>query len=307
MARPWSERAACQAAEPGGGPRSGGGWLCLPGALWLGVLVGLPLALLVGISFVSQGDYGELTWPLTLENYRRLAGWSEFGFDPLYPRVVVRTLAVSGLVTGLTLLAALPMAFFIARLGPGGRAISLALVVVPFWTNLLIRTYAWQLLLGTGGPLSGVAVALGWIPPGTGLYPGWGAVVVGMVCDFLPFMVLPLFASVEKIDWTLAEAAADLGANGRQVFRHAILPQIAPGIRAGVLMVFLPATGQFVIPDLLGGGRVTLLGNLIQQQFGPSRDWPLGAAAATVLLAILLGALVWRRQAGDTAGEGARP
>jgi spermidine/putrescine transport system permease protein len=134
--------------------------------------------------------------------------------------------------------------------------------------------------LGPGGPLSSAA-----------LYPGLGAVYIGMVCDYLPFMVLPLYASVEKLDWSLAEAAADLGANGWNIFWHAILPQIRPGLLAGFILVFLPATGQFVIPDLLGGAKTMLLGNAIQQQFGSSRDWPFGSAMAVAALVFLLAGL----------------
>jgi spermidine/putrescine transport system permease protein len=165
------------------------------------------------------------------------------------------------------------------------------LVVIPLWTNLLIRTYAWQLLLGSNGFLAKVAIVLGLAQTGEALYPSTFAVLVGLVCDYLPFLVLPLYASVEKIDWTLADAARDLGASGWNVFRHAVLPQIMPGMAAGIVLVFVPATGQFVIPDLLGGSKTVLLGNVIQQQFGASRDWPFGSAIATVAMLVVLGGL----------------
>lgn len=270
----------------------------------------LPLAWVVVAGFLSRGEYGEIQLPFSLENYRRLAGWSEFGFDALYPRVLLRTVGVSAGLTLLTLLAAVPLAFFIAGLPPRRRALALALVIVPFWTSLLVRTYAWQILLGQGGPLDSLLAPLGgapsWMMP-----PGWFAVMAAMFSDYLPFMVLPVYVAVERLDWALPEAAADLGAGAFGAFRHGILPQIFPGIRAGALMVFLPATGQFVIPDLLGGGRTTLWGNLIQQQFGTSRDWPFGAAAATVTLALLLGglaALRWRdRRAASPWMAGSTP
>ncbi len=276
-----------------------------PGWLWLGVFVFAPLVLVAAASFLSRGDYGELQGPLTLENYRRLAGWGDLGWEPLYPKVLLRTLLVAVAVVVVTLAISVPLAFYLAALGPRGRALGLALVVVPFWTNLLVRTYAWQILLGAGGPLAGWAIAVGWLPPGGALYPGWTAVLLVMVCDFLPFMALPIYASVERLDWVLADAAADLGAGRAGVFRHALWPQILPGARAGVAMVFLPAVGQFVIPELLGGGQATMLGSLIQQQFGASRDWPFGAAAAVVVLLGLGLALVgwgmkprWRRERG---------
>src|SRR5262249_29124789 len=156
---------------------------------------------------------------------------------------------------------------------------------------LLIRTYAWQIILSGSGWLARGAAAVGWIAPGDALFPSTFAVFLGLTCDYLPFLVLPLYASAEKIDWTLAEAASDLGANHWGVFRHAILPQIRPGLTAGVILVFVPATGQFIIPDLLGGAKTVLLGNAIQQQFGPSRDWPFGSAIACLAMGLVMLAL----------------
>lgn len=272
-----------------------------PGALWLLLLLALPLLLIVGISFMTRGEYGGVEWPLTFESYKRLAGFGELGFDALYPVILLRSLALGAATAALCLLAALPLAFFIARLPGRWRNAALMLVVVPFWTNLLIRTYAWQILLSPESWLSRLAHAAGFGVPGEALYPGTWAVLLGMVCDFLPFMALPLYASVEKIDWSLAEAATDLGANRLGVFRHALLPQIAPGLVAGVILVFLPATGQFVIPDLLGGAKTAMLGNVIQQQFASSRDWPFGAAISTVTLLLVAGGLwlYWRRGAKE--------
>jgi spermidine/putrescine transport system permease protein len=258
-----------------------------PGLFWLIVFLILPLAAIGVISFFSRGDYGEIQRPLTLENYRRLAGFSEFGFNSLYPSVLLRSLLLGADTAIFCAAAGLPLAFFISGLSARWKTTALTLVVIPFWTNLLIRTYAWQILLAPESPLSRFAAMLGAGP----LYPGQFAVFVGMICDYLPFMVLPLYASVEKLDWGLAEAAADLGANGPNIFRHAILPQIKAGLIAGVVLVFLPATGQFVIPDLLGGAKTMLLGNAIQQQFGSSRDWPFGAAIAMVSLALMLAGL----------------
>lgn len=271
-----------------------------PALLWLLGFLALPMLAMAAASFLTRGDYGDFGAPFTLENYARLAGWTEFGFDPLYPRILGRSLALGVLTTALCALLALPLAFFIAALPPRWRAAALTLVIVPFWTNLLIRTYAWQLLLAPGAPFARAAAALGLIGAEEGLYPGLFAVMVGMVCDFLPFMVLPLYASVEKLDWTLAEAAADLGARPWRVFRHAVLPQIRPGAAGGAALVFLPATGQFVVPDLLGGARLMMLGNAIQQQFGPGRDWPFGAAMACVTLALLLVVVFARSRRGRT-------
>lgn len=264
------------------------------------VLFALPLLLIVGVSFLTRGDLGDFGRPVTLENYGRLAGFGAFGFETLYPQIILRSFALGAATASLCLLAALPLAFFIVGLPGRGRNLALILVVVPFWTNLLIRTYAWQILLAPGGWLARAATAIGWAESGSALYPSTAAVLLCMVCDYLPFFVLPLYASVEKLDWTLAEAAADLGANPWNVFRHALLPQIRPGLWAGTLLVLLPATGQFVIPDLLGGAKTVLLGNAVQQQFGPSLDWPFGSAIAMLgLAAVLSGLWVHARRTGN--------
>jgi spermidine/putrescine transport system permease protein len=270
-----------------------------PSVLWLGLLLVTPLAIVIVISFLTRGEYGGVQWPLTFESYTRLAGYGELGFDPLYPIILLRSLVLGGGTAAICLVASLPLAFFIARLNGGLKNVALILVVIPFWTNLLIRTYAWQIMLSPESWLTQAAHAVGIGVAGEPLYPGTLAVMVGMVCDFLPFMVLPLYASVEKIDWSLAEAAADLGANRVQTFRHALLPQIMPGLVAGVILVFLPATGQFVIPDLLGGAKTAMLGNVIQQQFGSSRDWPFGGAISFVaLLLVMAGLWVYLRRGG---------
>jgi spermidine/putrescine transport system permease protein len=186
----------------------------------------------------------------------------------------------------------LPIAFWIAGLPGRWKIFGLTLVVIPFWTNLLVRTYAWQILLSPEGWVTRVFTALRLATPGESLYPSWAAVLICLVCDYLPFSVLPIYAAVERLNWELPEAARDLGANAVQVFRHGIFPQIKLGVYAAAALVFLPATGQFVIPDLLGGAKTALLGNLLQQQFGGSRDWPFGAAITTVSMLIVL-AGVW--------------
>ena len=274
-----------------------------PGLLWLLVFLLGPLLAIVFISFLTRGAYGELQWPLTLENYRRFIGFGPFGFDSLYPLIFLRSLAIGGLTTALCALAGFPLAFFIANLRPRFKIVGLTLVVIPFWTNLLIRTYAWQILLEPEGWLSRLAAALGLAPEGQPLYPGLFAVAVGMLCDFLPFLVLPLYASMEKMDWSIVEAAIDLGAGPPQALRHAVLPQVRPGLIAGCVLVFLPATGQFVIPDLLGGAKTALLGNAIQQQFGSSRDWPFGSAIAVAALALVMGGLWIQARFAGRKGE----
>jgi spermidine/putrescine transport system permease protein len=276
-----------------------------PGMFWVTFFLLVPLVWIGVISFMTRGEAGGYELPFTIENYKRFAGWGFFGFDwQLYPRIVLRSLVLGAGTVALCMIAALPLAFFIAGLPGRWKTLALTLVLIPFWTNLLIRTYAWQLLLAPESPLAWLFVKLGLMEAGTPLYPSTIAVYIGMVCDYLPFLVLPLYSSVEKIDWSIAEAASDLGADGRRVFWHAVLPQVMPGLVAGIILVFIPATGQFVIPDLLGGAKVQMLGNVIQQQFGPSRDWPFGSAIAFIGMGlVLLGLWVYARAAGEKGPE----
>jgi len=240
---------------------------------------------------MTRGDYGEMERPFTLESYKRLLGFGLLGYDALYPMILLRSIVLGAFTALACLVSGLPLAFFISRLSGRRKNFALTMVVIPFWTNLLIRTYAWQMLLAPESWLTRMIHAVGIGVTGEPLYPGTFAVGIGMMCDYLPFLVLPLYASVEKIDWSLAEAASDLGADGLRVFRHALLPQIMPGLIAGLILVFLPATGQFVIPDLLGGAKTVMLGNAIQQQFGQSRDWPFGSAVAFVALGLVMAGL----------------
>lgn len=255
------------------------------GARWLAYLAGPALVAVLWVSVLSRGADGEMEWPLTLENYKRVAGFGLFGFDPLYPVILGRSLAMAGATAGLCVLLGMPVAFWLAGLGPRWKTVGLVAVVIPFWTNLLVRTYAWQILLGPEG------LATRMVGASEGLYPSGAAVLVCLVCDYLPFAVLPIYAAVERLNWELPEAARDLGARGLAVFRNGILPQIRAGIWTAGALVFLPAIGQFVVPDLLGGAKTFLLGNLLQQQFGASRDWPFGSAIATVTMAVVFAGL----------------
>lgn len=282
-------------------------WLCGPALTWLTIFLLVPLVFVVALSFAQRGDSGEIVWRFTWENYSRLLGNGALGFDPVQPLILARSVGVGLATAAICLLAGLPVAFFIAGLPRRWKSVALTLVVIPFWTNLLIRTYAWQLLLDPEGWLTETLATAGLLRAGESLYPGWPAVMLAMVCDYLPFMVLPLYASVEKLDWALTEAAADLGASPLRVFWHAVLPQIRPGMIAGMVLVALPATGQFVIPDLLGGAKVALLGNAVQQQFGSSRDWPFGSAIAVVALFVMVFGLWLHTRATDGRREVSLP
>ncbi|MGC4117584.1 MAG: ABC transporter permease [Myxococcales bacterium] len=275
-----------------------------PGLFWVTLFLLVPLLAIGVISFLTRGEVGGYERPWTVENFTRFFGFGFFGFDVLYPKIVLESFLMGAGTTALCLVCALPLAFFIAALPGRYKNMALTLVLIPFWTSLLIRTYAWQILLAPEGWITKPLSLLGLVEAGESLCPSTFAIYLGMVCDYLPFLVLPLYSSVEKIDWTLAEAASDLGADALRVMRHAILPQITPGLVAGVILVFIPATGQFVIPDLLGGAKTQLLGNVIQQQFGPSRDWPFGSAISfLVMLLVLLSLWIYARGAREKGLE----
>ncbi len=252
---------------------------------WLTLFVFLPNLMIIGVSFLTR-DESELIAPLfTLSNYGRL-------LDQLYFEVLLHSLWLALLATSICLLVGYPFAWLLAHLPARIRPLLLFLVVVPFWTNSLIRTYALKVLLGTRGLINGWLLDLGLIERPLQMMYTEVAVIIGLVYVLLPFMVLPLYSSIEKLDGRLLEAARDLGANGWQRLVRIILPLTLPGIIAGCLLVFLPAMGMFYVSDLLGGAKHLLIGNLIKTQFLNSRDWPFGAAIS-VMLTVLMALLVY--------------
>lgn len=268
-----------------------------PGLFWILLFLTVPALALIALSFATRGGYGEIEWIFTLENYSRLAGYGMFGWSPDYLVILARSLWVAFVTTTVCIGLSFPLAFFIAGRPKTTRYIWLTLVIIPFWTNLVIRTYAWQLVLSPDLPIAKFAGTLGLIPNGSPLYPSEFAVYLGMISAFLPFVVLPLYSSVEKLDWSLVEAAYDLYSDKRRVFMQAILPQTLPGLSVGAILTFVPAMGMFLIPDFLGGAKYMLVGNLIQQQFGKSRDWPFGAAVSLALMVLtLVGLFLFRRK-----------
>ena len=255
-----------------------------PAAALLIATVAVPFVILASYSFQSRGAYGGVIPPWTMENWQRLA-------DPLYAGILARSFLVAALSTALCLFLAFPLAMAITR---GGRwkNLLLALVMLPFWTSLLIRTYAWMFLLRDTGLVNTWLMRMGLVNEPLPLLYNWGAVVLGLVYAHLPFMVLPLYSALERQEPQLLEAAADLGARDWQAFWRVTLPLAAPGIRSGVLLVFIPCVGTYLIPDLLGGGKTILAGTLIQNQFTAARDWPFGAALSLALMSVVL-ALLW--------------
>jgi len=252
-----------------------------PCIFWIGVFFLLPLVFMGVYSFLEKGLYGGVRWIFTWENYTRF-------MDPLYLKILLRTFRLSLITTLILLIVGYPMAYRIARAGKRWRNILLFLVVLPFWTSDLIRTYAWMLILRDTGLLNGLLQVLHITgKPLTMLYTE-GAILLGLTYVYLPFMVLPLYASIEKLDSSLLEAAEDLGATPFWRFLKVTVPLTKSGILAGSLLVFIPSVGVFVVSDLLGGAKAMMIGNLVQLQFGPARNWPFGSAASFILMAIVL-------------------
>lgn len=257
----------------------------------IAVTILIPLAIIFAYSFLTRGAYGGIEFFWTAENYARL-------LDPLYGAIFLRSVWIAAAATGLCLLLGFPLALFIARSG-ARRNLWLALVILPFWTSFLVRTYAWIFLLRDTGLINTALMAAGVIEEPLTLLYNDGAVILGLVYGYLPFMVLPLYATLERLDKSLLEAAADLGARPWETLWHVTLPLSAPGIRAGAVLVFVPCLGTYLTSDLLGGGRTVLIGNLVQNQFTTARDWPFGAAATVVLMAMSAALLLAVRRRGE--------
>jgi spermidine/putrescine transport system permease protein len=258
------------------------------GFLWLMIFLLVPSILFIAVSFATRGEWGDLVWKFTWENYQRFFGFGYFGWAPDTLLIMLRSIIVGFVTTLISVIFSYPLSFFIASRPPRSRYFWLTVVIIPFWTNMVIRTYAWFYLLDPALPLAKLAAFFGIIPEGMPLYPNEFAVYLGMVSVFLPFVTLPLYSSVEKLDWSLVEAAQDLYSSRIRVFMQAILPQTIPGLGVGIILTFVPAMATFVVPDLLGGAKYMLIGNLIQQQFDSSRDWPYGAAVSMGLMVLTM-------------------
>lgn len=276
-----------------------GTFLALPTTLWLFVLLIIPLFLTLLVSFGQRSPDGNVIYSFSLDNYIRLFGYSTdcpdgaaSCFDPLYVNILSRSLSLAFNTTAIVISLAYPLAYFIARSHPNRRNMFLFMVLIPLWTNFVIRVYAWMMLLRKEGAIN---VVIGWVAGLLGmdftplemLYTP-GAVLVGMVYEFLPFMILPIYTSLEKIDNSLYEAAADLGANALRTFLRVTLPLSMPGVVAGTILVFIPVMGTFIVSDILGGRQVILVGNLIQRQFLDARDPTFGSAASLILMVMTL-------------------
>ncbi len=281
--------------------------LVAPALVIVLALVGVPLAIMAWVSLLERGATIGVTWDSapSFANYTRLAWEEDFDgtmlLNPTYLIIQLRSVAQAFFTTVLCVLLGLPVALWMSSLSKNQRDIAVLLITIPFWTNLLVRNYAWLIILREDGAVSHFANAVWPFGPVQLLYNDT-AILIGLVYSFLPFMILPIYSGFEKFDWRLLEAAYDLGANRRQALTRVVIPLAMPGIIAGSMLVFIPSLGSFVTAAILGGGKSLMMGNLIQLQFGQSRNWPFGAALSVVLLAlmmlVLVGLALWRNRQG---------
>jgi spermidine/putrescine transport system permease protein len=261
-----------------GGPRYPA-WLALPTIAYYGVFFLVPLALMAAVAFAERVGFADFVYTLNVENFTDL-------WDPLYRGIFLDTLKLALVGTFATLLVGYPLAYYLARYARR-KTLLLLLVVVPFWTSFLIRTYAWLIILDPNFPAVRALKSIGIVPDDFSVLYTSTAVYIGVVYTYLPLMILPVYAALERMDWSLVEAAEDLGDSPLRAFRRITLPLTLPGVLAGSLLVFIPMMGEYLNPVILGGDKTIYVGNLIGLQFGTSRDWPFGAAVAMVLIAAM--------------------
>ncbi len=279
--------------QGGSGNRGMLATLLSPAVFWLLAFFVAPLLIVFVVSFGRRSLLGMVEYTFTLDNYLRVFT------DTIYLRILWQSLLLAIGNTILCLIIAYPFAFFIARRSPRWQNILIFLVMVPFWTNFLIRTYALIFILRDTGLINSTLIGLGVIEQPIIIMFTQTAVMIGMVYGYLPFAVLPLYASIEQLDFNYVQAAEDLGANKVQVFLKVILPLTMPGVVAASIITFIPTLGAYVTPDLMGGGNTFLIGNLLQQQFMTVRDWPFGSALGFILMAmVLVATMIYFRTGG---------
>ena len=262
--------------------RLGIGPLVLPGAIWLALFFLVPLLFIAAVSVGTHDRFGRVLFDaLTLDNYRK-------AFSPSFIPTISRSVYYAGMTTILSIAIGYPVAFWISRYGGRNKALLLILVMLPFWTSYLIRTYAWMIILRDNGVVNSILHGLGITSEPIILLNTDLAVILGMTYGFLPFAILPLFVSIDRLDDALIAAARDLYASGRGAFLHVILPLTMPGIIAAALLTFIPAIGDYVTPDLLGGAQTTTVAKVVQTLFLSGRDWPQGAALGFILMAVTI-------------------
>ncbi len=282
--------------------------LLTPVTLFLGVFFLMPLLIIAVFSFLEPGLYGGVEWNFYHWNYGRIFGWADGineVFEWVYLRILLRSLGFGAMTVLLCLILCYPVAYWVSRLNEKLRLFFLFLVALPFFSSLIVRLYAWLLILKPSGVLNEALLALHIVPEPLEILYTPTAVVLGMVYVMVPFMFLPLYAAIDNLDRALVEASMDLGANRTQTFLKVVLPQTMPGIIGGAVIVFIPSVGNFVVPDILGGAKGLMVGNLVEQQFLSARNWAFGSALSmlimSVVLVVLLVVVGRARKAGDVA------
>ena len=265
--------------------------LLTPGTLFLGIFFMGPLAVMIVFSFLEPGLYGGVEWNFYHLNYGRILGWADGeweAFDPVYAEIFFRSVRLALTNVAITLLICYPAALWVSELPTRWRTFIVFIITLPFFVSLVVRLFCWVLILRPSGFLSSTLLGLGLISEPIDIIYTETAVLIGMAYIMLPFMFLPLYASIEKLDHSLVEASSDLGANPYQTFLRVILPMTLPGIAAGAVLVFIPSLGNFIVPDLLGGAKVLMIGNLVEQQFLSARNWPFGSALSVMIMLVML-------------------
>jgi spermidine/putrescine transport system permease protein len=274
--------------------RSSPTFLMAPALAWLTALMIVPCALVLALAFFQRGIYGGVEYTLTLENFERV-------FDPLYAGILLNSTRIAAIATAIAVVFGYAAAYAIAKSPSRLQPVLLFLAVLPFWSNYLIRTYAWMVLLNREGLVVTLLRSLGYSGEPPSLLYTEGAVIVGLVYNYLPFVILACYAPLSRLNPELAEASRDLGASAFTTFRRVILPLTLPGIAAGAVFVFVLSIGNFVTPALLGGGRFQMIGNLVYDQFLTANDWPFGAALSMVLVGIMMALLALQAKAAERA------
>lgn len=252
-------------------------YFIIPLISWLVVFLIIPVMAVIIVSFMGRDELGNIVFSFTFNNYARF-------FDPLYVEIYWDTLLLSGMTTVICLLLSYPLAYYISSISLAKQKLLLILITLPFWINFLIRTYGWVVLLRTQGIVNQTLLDLGWIIEPLQMLYTKGAVLLGMVYTFIPYMVLPIYVSLDQMDRRLLEAADDLGATKWRAFWYITFPQTKAGIMTGSVLVFITTAGMFVVTDILGGAKAQMLSNIIQHQFLSARDWPYGCALSVIFM-----------------------
>lgn len=265
--------------------------LLAPVTILLGVFFLIPLCIVIIYSLLEPGLYGGVVWSFYPYQYGRMFGWplgAGEEFEPLYLQILGNSLKYAVITVIASLIVCYPAAFWVSRMSGSRKNLILFAITLPFFANLLVRIYAWLLLLRPTGTINTMLLSLGVIDSPLNMMFTNFAVIVGLVYVYIPFMFMPIYASVERLDWSLVQASQDLGAAPFQTFRRVILPLTVPGILGGSIIVFIPALGNFIVPSFLGGSKIQMTGNVIERQFLQSRNWPFGSALAMVVMGTVM-------------------